>query len=558
METMRAIRKRESAPGLSLEEVPVPTPRPDEVLVQIEAASICGTDLHIQRWDQWSSERVEPPLTLGHELCGTVVATGSAVREIAEGDYVSAESHVTCGVCFHCRTGKAHMCEQTQILGVDRDGGFADYVAVPESVVWRNDRTKLPPEIACLQEPFGNAVFATSTQDLAGRAVAVLGCGPVGLFTIAIAKAFGAGRLFASDHVPFRMELARKLGADAVADVAEIEDVPAWFVKENEGVGVGVVFEMSGSLRAIEDAFGIVRHGGNVVLFGIPARPATIDIAESLIFKNLTVTAVNGREIWETWYTTRWLLEHGVVDLRPLITAELPLERYEEAFGLLESGEACKIVLRPNGAIRMTATLRPAARRRARRPPRGAHVQALPQPAVAAGPRGRDGGARRGHRALVEQLPRPRGTSGGRPGRHRRPRAVRRGDRVGSLHLRDVRAAPRPRARSRRPFRHGGCAHVRVVLERERGVHPEPHGRDDGDPHGRAQPREPHRRDPALPSCLEGHLPALGHGRASGRPRRRPARGAQADRHRRRLLDGGRPREAARDRGAGARSTTPS
>jgi threonine 3-dehydrogenase len=241
------------------------------------------------------------------------------------------------------------VCERTQILGVDRDGGFADYAVLPASVVWRNDRAKLPPHVACLQEPFGNAVFATSTQDLAGRAVAVLGCGPVGLFTIAIARAFGAGRLLASDHVPYRMELARTLGADEVVDVSQVDDVPAWFVEQNEGVGMGVVFEMSGALRAIQDAFGIVRHGGNVVLFGIPAQPATIDVAESLIFKNLTVTAVNGREIWDTWYTTRWLLEHGVVDLAPLISARMPLERYEEAFALLESGEACKIVLEPNG-----------------------------------------------------------------------------------------------------------------------------------------------------------------------------------------------------------------
>ena len=242
------------------------------------------------------------------------------------------------------------MCERTQILGVDRNGGFADYAAIPASVVWQNDRAKLPPELACLQEPFGNAVFATATQDLAGRAVAVLGCGPVGLFAIAIARAFGAGRLLASDHVPYRLELARQLGVDDVVNVDEVENVPAWFLEHNEGVGMGIVFEMSGALRAIEDAFGIVRHGGHVVLFGIPSRPATIDIAESLIFKNVTVSAVNGREIWETWYTTRWRLEHGVVDLRPLITAELPLEAYEEAFALLESGEACKIVLRPNGA----------------------------------------------------------------------------------------------------------------------------------------------------------------------------------------------------------------
>jgi threonine 3-dehydrogenase len=346
---MRALRKRGPEPGLVLDEVPVPTPGRDEVLVRIEAASICGTDLHIKRWDQWSSERVKPPLTLGHELSGTVVAVGGSVRDVAEGDYVSAESHVTCGACFHCRTGQAHMCERTQILGVDRDGGFADYAVLPASVIWRNDRTKLPPHVACLQEPFGNAVFAISTQDLAGRTIAVLGCGPVGLFTIAIARAFGAGRLLASDHVPYRMGLARTLGADDVVDVSAVDDVPGWFVEQNEGVGLGVVFEMSGALRAIQDAFQIVRHGGNVVLFGIPAQPATIDVAESLIFKNLTVSAVNGREIWDTWYTTRWLLEHGVVDLAPLISARMPLERYEEAFALLDSGEACKIVLEPNG-----------------------------------------------------------------------------------------------------------------------------------------------------------------------------------------------------------------
>lgn len=347
VETMRAVRKLAREPGLVLDEVPVPTPGDDEVLVRVDAASVCGTDLHIHRYDAWAAGRIEPPLTLGHELCGTVVARGRGVRDVEEGAFVSAESHVTCGACFHCRTGRAHMCQHTRILGVDRDGGFADYVVIPASVVWLNDRAKLPPEIACLQEPFGNAVFAASTQELAGRTVAVLGCGPVGLFTVAIAKAFGAGRLLASDHVPFRIALAEQLGADAVADVDRIADVPGWFRERNEGEGLDVVLEMSGALRAVHDAFEIVRHGGHVVFFGIPAEPVEIDIARSLIFKNLTVTAVNGRQIWETWYTTRWLLEHGVVDLRPLITAELPLERHEEAFALLDSGEACKIVLRP-------------------------------------------------------------------------------------------------------------------------------------------------------------------------------------------------------------------
>src|SRR6187397_203363 len=284
---MRAIRKRESAPGLTLEEVPVPTPGPDEVLVRIEAASICGTDLHIARWDQWSAERVQPPLTLGHELCGTVVARGSAVRDVEEGDYVSAESHVTCGVCFHCRTGKAHMCEQTKILGVDRDGGFADYVAVPASVIWRNDRTKLPPEIATLQEPFGNAVFATSEQDLAGRSVAVLGCGPIGLFTIGIAHASGAATVVAADRTPFRLALAEKMGATVSVNVDETPDEAGWFLSQNDGLGFDVVFEMSGSPRGITGAFTIARNGGRVILFGIPSRPVEIDVAQALIFKNL-------------------------------------------------------------------------------------------------------------------------------------------------------------------------------------------------------------------------------------------------------------------------------
>jgi threonine 3-dehydrogenase len=343
---MRAVRKPGPEPGLVLDEVPVPEPSPDEVLVRVEAASVCGTDLHIHHWDEWAAGRVRPPRTLGHEFCGTAVAVGTNVRHAAVGDFLAAESHVTCGDCFHCRTGRAHMCRRTRILGVDRDGGFADYVTVPESVVWQTDRDKIPPRIACLQEPFGNAVFAAGTQDLSGRTVAVLGCGPVGLFTIALARAAGAGRVLASDHLPYRLGLAGDFGADAVCDVDAVDDVPGWFREANEDAGLDVVFEMSGALRAVHDAFDLAVHGGHVVLFGIPARPVEIDVAESLIFKNLHVTAVNGREIWATWYRTRWLLEHGVVDLLRFVTAELPLERFEEAFDVLEAGEACKIVLR--------------------------------------------------------------------------------------------------------------------------------------------------------------------------------------------------------------------
>jgi threonine 3-dehydrogenase len=357
---MWAIRKLRREPGLVLDEVSRPQPGVDDVLVRVEAASLCGTDLHIFHWDDWAQHRVRPPLTLGHEFAGTVVEVGRNVRHTSVGDYVSAESHVTCGMCFACRTGQAHMCERTEILGVDRDGAFAEYVAVPESVIWLNDRSKIPPEIATLQEPFGNAVFATGLHDLAGRTVAILGCGPVGLFSIAIARASGAGRVLASDRVPFRLDLARTMGADAVVDVDEAAGVLDWFLAHNEGEHLDVVLEMSGAPSAIDDAFRIVRNGGQVVLFGIPSRPVELEVAESLIFKNLSVTAVSGRRIFETWYKTRWLLEHGVVDLRPLITHHCALSEFDYALAELDAGRACKVVFFPGEGVETAAEAAPA------------------------------------------------------------------------------------------------------------------------------------------------------------------------------------------------------
>ncbi len=353
--TMWAVRKERPAPGLDLVEVPVPAIRPDEVLVRVEAASVCGTDLHIFNWDDWARQRIRPPLVLGHEFAGTVVEAGPLVRNGEVGDYVSAESHVTCGVCIHCRTGRAHMCEQTRILGVDLDGAFAEYVVVPDSVLWQNDRAKLPPEIATLQEPFGNAVFAVGHADLAGKTVAVLGCGPVGLFSIGIARASGAGRIVASDTRLFRLDLARQMGAHEILDVSARTDATAALVELNEGQHFDVVFEMSGSPEAIGTAFTAARNGGRVILFGIPARPVQVDIAEALIFKNLDVSAVSGRQVWDTWYRTRWLLEHGVVDLRPLVTAECGLDGFQHAFDSLASGDVCKIVLRPQFSVAKAA-----------------------------------------------------------------------------------------------------------------------------------------------------------------------------------------------------------
>ncbi len=351
--TMNAIRKVEPGPGLVVDEVPVPKVGPDEVLVAVEAASICGTDLHIWKWDEWSRQRISPPLTVGHEFAGTVVGVGAAVEHVKEGDYVSAESHITCGMCFQCRTGQAHMCSRTRILGVDVDGVFADYVALPEKVIWQNDRSKLPPEIATLQEPFGNAVFATLAHELAGESVGVLGCGPIGLFSIGIARASGAARVMAVDLNDYRLGLAKLMGAgdvlNAGGDGTEA-DISGWLVEANEGFGIDVVLEMSGAPSAIDAAFQSVRNGGRVTLFGIPSSPVRIDVAESMIFKNLTVLALNGRRIFDTWYRTRWLLESKVVDLRPLISREMGFEDIDEAMDLLAAGEVCKIIMRPKAA----------------------------------------------------------------------------------------------------------------------------------------------------------------------------------------------------------------
>ncbi len=347
-EMMHAVRKMKTAEGLEMREVPRPSPGPDDVLVYVEAASICGTDLHIWKWDAWSQRRIKPPLTLGHEFAGTIVEIGDKVRSAAVGDFVSAESHVTCGICYQCRTGQAHMCPQTQILGVDRDGAFANYVVVPEKVIWQNNREKIPPHIATLQEPFGNAVFATMNQQVSGLSVAIMGCGPIGLFTVGICKAMGAKAVYAVDLNPFRMDLARKMGATQVFDASKETDLVATIVNVNRGYGVDLVLEMSGAPGAINSAFKVVRNGGQVILFGIPSKPVEIDVAEMMIFKNLTVRALNGRQIFDTWYKTRWLLEDGVVDLRPLITRTVALGEVNAAVQDLQGGEACKIVVLPN------------------------------------------------------------------------------------------------------------------------------------------------------------------------------------------------------------------
>jgi threonine 3-dehydrogenase len=345
--TMRALVKVRPEAGAEMREVPVPRPGPGEVLIRLEAVSLCGTDLHIYRWDPWAEQRLGKylPRIFGHEMAGRVVAHGPGTGAVPLGTRVAAETHLVDWTCYQCRTGREHVCANLRILGVDADGAFAEYMCLPERNAWPSDG--LAPEIAAIQEPMGNAVFATFVEEITTATVAVLGCGPIGLMAVAICRFAGASRVFATDVMPHRREMAARMGADCVLDGAS--DVVAEIRRETGGTGVDVVLEMSGAESAIHQAFEMTTNGGRVSLLGLPSRPVTIDLNDAIIFRGLRVYGITGRKLWETWYKTAALLREGL-DVGPIITHRLPLSRYADAFDLLAEGVAGKVVLLPQEA----------------------------------------------------------------------------------------------------------------------------------------------------------------------------------------------------------------
>lgn len=339
---MKALRKVDDGPGLELVDVPVPAIHPDEILVKVFAGGICGTDLHIFEWDNWARSRIHPPLTLGHEFCGTVVDVGSHVTTSAPGDFISGEGHLACGRCHACRTGSAHICENLQVIGVDRDGAFAEFVAMPARNAWKLDET-IPRDVAAIMDPLGNAVHAALEVSLAAQNVAIIGCGPIGLMAIPICHMAGAALVAASDISDPRFALARRMGADLVLD-AKTEDVPARLREATGGQGVDVVLEMSGHERGLRDGLRALRNGGWVSLLGLPRGETTLDLTNEVIFKEAHVAGIFGRRIWRTWEQATALLRKGL-DVTPVITHRFPMERFEDAFALLGSGTAGKVIL---------------------------------------------------------------------------------------------------------------------------------------------------------------------------------------------------------------------
>lgn len=375
---MKAIRKVAPRPGaLEWAEVDAPACGPAEVLVRVRAASLCGTDAHIYNWDGSvrdmilaSTDGFRRPRIIGHEFCGEVVEVGrdvkgagpGAAEPIRPGHLVSAESHIVCGTCYQCRRGQYHVCTGERIIGVHRDGGFAQYIAIPAACAWINDPAIVPVEVACIEEPFGNAVHAATQYDPRGQCVVIFGAGPIGLFSIIVAGAFGAERIIAVDTTAFRLDLASRVGAhttllstpapagDARARARERERIVELICDAAAPYEADLVFEMSGHPDAIDTALRAVRRGGKVVLFGLPKEQAvTLErYAEDVIFGGVTLKGIIGRKIYDTWTRTRELVSRPDVRsrIRTVITHTFPFDRYEEAFRKMIGRESGKVILR--------------------------------------------------------------------------------------------------------------------------------------------------------------------------------------------------------------------
>ena len=341
---MLAIRKLKNEPGLWWQaDTPVPRIGPREVLVAVTHAGICGTDRHIYEWDAWSRGRVKLGITTGHEFVGRVAAIGAAVTRTQVGQRVSAEGHIGCGVCQPCRTGNAHICEKVDILGIDCNGCFAQYVAVPEENLWPV-HPDIPDHIAAIFDPLGNAMHTVMAAGVSGRSVLITGVGIIGLMAVTIAQAAGAGTILVTDRDEKRLALAKKLGADHAFHAGD-ENWPAKARELTHHQGPQVLLEMSGHPKAIRQGFSALRNGGTAALLGIPAEPVPLDLPNDIIFKGATVLGINGRRMFETWYQVESFLLSGRLNLEPIVTHHLPLADFEKGFKLMQSGEAIKVVL---------------------------------------------------------------------------------------------------------------------------------------------------------------------------------------------------------------------
>ncbi len=338
---MKALVKTHAGPGLDLIEVPMPAMGPNDVLVKVRRTGICGTDVHIDAWDSWAEKTIRTPLVVGHEFCGDIVDVGSEVTDLEPGLFVSAEGHLWCGRCRACLAGRRHLCVNTRGIGVQLDGAFAEYIAVPAANVWVH-RTPVDPDVAAIFDPFGNAVHTALQFPCLGEDVLVTGAGPIGILAAMVAKHAGARNVVITDHSQERLELARRLGIDHALNTAE---VPVRDVQRSLGMreGFDVGLEMSGSGEALRDMVDNMTHGGRIAMLGIPSHDIALDFSK-VVFNMLTIKGVYGREIFETWYAMSVLLQSGL-DVSGVITHRFHYTDFRAAFAATGSGHSGKVVM---------------------------------------------------------------------------------------------------------------------------------------------------------------------------------------------------------------------
>jgi threonine 3-dehydrogenase len=339
---MRALVKYPDETGLRLEDVPVPEPGPDEVLIEVHTTGICGTDLHIYEWDEWAQATIPAPMTVGHEFSGYIAGLGSNVSGFVEGELVGAEGHVVCGHCRNCLAGRRHLCQQPKGLGVNIPGAFADYVLIPKTNVWRHIE-EIDPEIASIFDPFGNAVHTALKFGVFGEDVLITGAGPIGLMASAVVQHAGARNVVVTDVNTFRLRLAATMGATRAVDIRETDLEQ---VKKELGMleGFDVALEMSGDPSAMDDILSNTIHGANIALLGIPAERYSIDWSV-VIFNMLNIKGIYGREMYDTWYKMNVLIQSGL-DISPVITHRFDAEEYDRAFAAIQSAESGKVLMR--------------------------------------------------------------------------------------------------------------------------------------------------------------------------------------------------------------------
>jgi len=339
---MKALVKREDAPGLWLEEVPRPVTGARDVLIKIDRTGICGTDLHIYKWDDWARKTVPLPLVVGHEFVGEIVEIGSDVKDFSVGEIVSGEGHVVCGHCRNCMAGRRHLCNDTAGIGVTRPGAFAEYIALPQTNVWGH-KPKIDRDVASIFDPFGNATHSALSFPVLGEDVLITGAGPIGIMSAAIVRHAGARHVVITDVNEYRLELAKDMGVTRAVNVAQekLADVQAELGMD-EGFDVGL--EMSGNPDAFNDMLANMCHGGKIAMLGIPEREMAIDW-NIVVFNMLTIKGIYGREMYETWYKMSVLLEAGL-DLAPVITHRFGFEDFEEGFETALSGQSGKVILK--------------------------------------------------------------------------------------------------------------------------------------------------------------------------------------------------------------------